>query len=259
MQIYNDVLFDSVAFSSITGLTVLAINPYLPAKRNVTIAEIARTDTSKVNSTFYTSKQISIRVGLSGRTRRDVEQVLDNLLSIIQGEEKWLVVPQSSGTRKYLTTYKDYDVIQDGGSYIELSLQFECSDRFGYDVDATPLLTVTNYTGATKSDQIGIAGSAQWQVPRFSLTIGAVTGGTAKTISYGNTAVGQQVDITRDWLAGDTLVIDAYDHSVKVNGNDIDFSGAIPEWSPGTGNVYYQDNFTTRTVSYSLTYRRRWV
>jgi hypothetical protein len=258
-MIYNDVTFNGIEFTAITGIKVLKVDPYLPAKRLVQTSVIARTDTSKVNSAFYTKKRILVRVGASSTTRRGAEQILDTLMSFIQGEEQWLVVPQSTGTRKYLSTYTDYDVRVDGGAYIELDLYFECSDSFGYSTVENTLFTYTSSTVATRTESITLDGSAPWQAPVFNITYSALTGGSGKTVSLGNTYTGQQVDITRTWTSSDVLIIDAYNHTVTVNGINVEFSGAIPEWKKGVGSVYYQDNFTTRTFSGTLKYNKRYV
>lgn len=256
---YTDVTFDDRAFTSVEGVSVLKITPYLPAMRSLSIANIARSNSSKANSAFYTKKEVLVRVGISRTTRRLAEQALDSLMAIIQGQEKWLVVPQSSGFRKFLSTYSNYDVRVDGGSYIELDLNFECSEMFGYDTTSTTLLTLTNDTSAISSSSITLDGSAPWQVPKYTITYSAISGGTSKTVTVGNGSTGQQVSVTRDWATSDVLTIDAYENTVTVNGNEVDFTGAIPTWEKGVGQITYQDNFTTRTYSSLLTYYKRWV
>jgi len=168
-------------------------------------------------------------------------------------------VPQASGTRKYLTTYSDYDVRRDGGSYIELDLNFVCSNSFGYSTIDITLFTFTGSTVATRTESITLDGSAPWQAPRFSITYSALTGGSAKTVTYGNSNTGQQISIVRTWTSGDVLVIDSDAKTVQVNGADVDFSGAFPEWQKGVGSVYYSDNFTSRTFSGTLKYNKRYV
>lgn len=256
---YTDVTFDNRAFTSVEGVSVLKITPYLPAMRNINISAIARSNSAKVSSAFYTKKAILVRVGISRSTRRLAESALDNLMAIIQGQEKWLVVPQSIGYRKFLSTYSNYDVRVDGGAYIELDLNFECSEMFGYDNTPTTLLTLSGDTSAISSSSITLDGSAPWQIPKYTVTYSAISGGTGKVVTVGNGSTGQQVSIARDWLTGDVLIIDAYENTVTVNGIEVDFTGAIPTWEKGAGQITYQDNFTTRTYSSVLTYHKRWV
>lgn len=246
--------------ASVTGLTILATNPYVPPKRNLTVSDLARMNKAKVNAAFYNKRSITLRCGLTRATRALVEQSFDTLLSLIQGREKDLLLNQSGGQRKYTATFSDCVLITEGGSYLEFNLVFDTSDHYGYDTADTLLLQTSGFTSSTKTDQIQIAGSAEWQVPKTTITFTAISGGTSKTVQVGNDATGQQVAVTRTWVAGDVLIIDALEQSVKVNGVEVAFSGALPEWVIGTGYVTYADNFTSsRTWSRTMTYKKRYV
>lgn len=245
--------------TAVPGLTVLATNPYAPAKRGLTINTIARTNKAKTNSAFYNARIITLRVGITRATRALLETSIDTLMSILQGTAKDLLVKQSGGTRKYFSTYSDYVILVEGGSYIEMQLLFTTDDHFGYDIADSLLLQVTNFTSAQRTDSITLGGSTRWQVPKILITWSALSGSTSNYVSVGNDATGQTCVVTRIWSAGDVLEIDAFNQTVKVNGTEVAFTGAIPEWAPGAGYVTYSDNFTSRTFSNTMTYRRRYV
>lgn len=254
-------IFNSNNLNSIAGVTVLGLSPYRPAKRNLNSFEVARSSIRKVNSAFYESKQIPVRIGITRATRELAEQSLDLLMNAVQGVEKELLVNQSGGTRKYIATFSDYDMVLEANSYLELVLLFDCSDSYGYDTAQTTVLTITNYTGANKIDQIGVGGSAPSQALIMTYTLTTISGGTGKTVTVGNDLTGQTISIHRDWVSGDRLVVDPtnQDHPVTVNGNDVLFTGAIPEWATGVGRHSYADDFTSRTFSASIVHNRRYV
>lgn len=258
-QITYSAIVDGTDLTTVSGLTVLLTNPYAPARRKLSINLLARSNKAKTNSAFYVKRIITVRVGITRATRDLVETSLDSLMALIQGVEKELWLRQSGGTRKYTCTYSDFTLREEGGSYIEMDLFFECSDNFGYDIAPTLLKQVSGFTSGQKTDQITVEGSAPWQAPLFTLTYSAITGGTTATVTIGNGVTGQQVTITRTWTAGDVLVIDSLNKSVKINGVAVAFTGAIPEWSKGIGYINYLDNFTARTFSYTMNYYRRWV
>lgn len=254
-----DATFNSNLLTSITGLTILATNPYIPARRKLSLNDIARTNKAKTNSAFYMKKAVMVRVSITRATRDLLEQSIDSLMTILQGIEKELLLTQAGGTRKYTCTLADTIVRNDGGSYCEIDLIFETSDHFGYDNAPTLLKQVSGFTSGQKTDQITVGGSAPWQVPKLTLTYSAVTDGTSKNVIIGNDATGQSVTITRTWVAGDVLEIDALNQTVKVNGTEVDFDGAIPEWAPGIGYISYSDTFSARTFSYTLNYYKRYI
>lgn len=257
----NTAIFNNNNLATVPGLTILASMPYPPAKRKLTTYDIARTNRAKVNSGFYNKMTIIVRVGISRDSRDLVEQSSDTLMGLLQGLEKDLLVRQSGGTRKYTCSFADAVLRESGGSYLEMDLVFETSDHFGYDQNDTLLNQVSGYTSGQKTDLITLGGSAAWQVPKIIITISALTTGTSKSVIYGNDNTGQQVTITRTWAAGDVIEIDAHPlaQTVKVNGTEVAWTGAIPEFAPGIGYVSYSDNFSARTMSYTMTYKKRYV
>lgn len=256
----NPALFNGNDITAIPGLSILATDPYKPAKRKLTLDDLARTNKASLSSAFYDKKDVTLRIAITRTTRALVEQSYEALLAIVQSPEKSLVVPQSGGLRRYTATYADTVFITSGGSYLEFNLVFTTSDHFGYDTNDSLLLQVSSYTSATKTDLLSFGGNAQWQVPVITYTLLAVNGGASKTVSFGNDNTGQTVSVTRTWTVGDVLEIDALNQTIKVNGTEVAFSGGIPEFNVGNGYLTYADNFTTsRTVSYNVNYKRRFV
>lgn len=255
------VSFDGIDLTSITGLTVLKTDPYRPPRRNVEMAELARRSQNKLSSAFYREKRITVRVGITRATRALAEVSLDSLYAILQRTDRPLIVPYGGSRRKFTATYEDsvFDDEKEGGSYVEKDLVFTCSDVFGYDLAETLLLQITNYTSHYRSDKLTFGGSAPTQAPYIVLTYSVVTTGTNRTVQIGNSDTGQQVAITGTWVAGDKIEVDCLNGSVKVNGIEVDFVGAIPDWEVGFGWWYYNDNFHARTFSGQIRHARRYV
>lgn len=258
-QIVYAANFNNNDLTLVNGLTVLATDPYTPPKRTVSSGIIARSNKSKVASAFYTERYITVRVNVVRATRALMEQSLDSLMTLLQGIEKILVLNQGANGRKYYATLSDTNIVAAGGSYLEMDLIFECADRFGYDSAATLLLQVTNFTSSNRSDPLNFGGSAPWQAPVITLTYSVVTGGTSKAVTIGNSNTGQQVVITRTWAAGDVIQIDSFNKTVKVNGLEVAFVGAIPEWPPGSGYWYYSDTLASRTFSAQILNTNRYT
>lgn len=258
--------FNGTALSSIAGVSVLATDPYRPPKRSINLDQLARTNRGRVSSAFYTKRDISVRIAIHGSSRNDAERILDSLLAILVGKEKELVVLQAGAARKYICTLADVPIVEAGGAYFELNLIFTCSDKYGYDTAYTTIVNATGITAASRNDNYTFDGSAPTQAPFITVYYSAVSGGTSKTVTIGNGSTGQQVSITRNWAAGDRIEIDAvgnaangYKPTVKVNGVEVAYSGAIPEFGKGAGTLTYSDNLTTRTFNLLGYYYRRYL
>jgi hypothetical protein len=261
--ISNPVIFNNYYFENVPGLTVLSTDPYKAPKRNLSVSSIARSHKNRHNSGFYKPRIINITVGISRPTRALLEASIDQLESMLDGINKVLEIPQSGVQRQYYCSYSDYQVQKDGGSYIELVLTFECTDSFGYSKTQDTLLAITSaYTSAFRSDRLTFGGSAPTQVPIIRITLSAVSGATAKTMSIGNGQTGQVVVITRTFIAGDFIEIDTQNDTVKVNNIEVAFTGAIPKWANSDLNPFgwwtYADTFDSRSFTGSILCNKRY-
>jgi hypothetical protein len=248
----------------VPGLTILSFDPYKLPVRDLSISDIVRSNRSVHNSGFYKEKNITLRVGITRATRALLEASIDTLMAILQPLNKPLIIQQSGTSRKYFCSLSDAPVENDGGSYIEISLVFTLTDRFGYDITPTNLLDISSaYTSSTRSDRFFVEGSAPTQALIFSLTFGSITSGSGQSVMLGNSNTGQQVTVNRNWLSGDVLLITpAYgivEKSVKVNNTEVAFTGAVPEFAKGFQYWNYQDTFQARSFTGSIDYYKRYV
>ena len=261
MSIINTyfAIFDSNNLAnSVTGLTILGIDNYMPPKRKLSIYKVARTNRNKVPSAFWEQRTIKVRVCIQRASREDVQSSIDDLISILQGIEKELWIPQAGETRKYYCTLGDVNVLKGGGAYWEAELMFTCSDTHGYSTQYDTIVSQTGITATPRTDQYNFKGSAEWQVPYIRITFTAVSGATSKILNIGNTATGQQISISRTFLATDVVEIDSRLETVKVNGIEVAFTGAFPRFAKGLGNLQISHNFTSATFNELAYYYRRY-
>lgn len=149
------------------------------------------------------------------------------------------------------------------GGHAVIDIEFLTADPMGIDPNAVGLFT-TAFTNnnVTIPFNVAMAGTAEWQQPQMTFTFNDLTGGTGASVVIGNPANGQQITVTRNWTVGDSLFIDARDgqQTVEVNGSEVAFSGSIPEFIKGqVGSLNYSDTLTTRNVSGSGSYYKRYV
>lgn len=246
--------------SVVPGLMVVATNPYRLGNRQLSTSVLANADRSTTPSAFWTDKKLNVTVEIGRNTRELLDDSIDLLYYYLRELEAPLILSWSTTTRQWNATLANIAFSDVQGGHAVLDIEFEVSDPLGIDVNSTQLFS-TALTGATSTTSLGlVGGTAKWQRPVITITISALTGGTAKTVSVGNSNTGQQVNITRTWTAGDILVIDSKLKKVTVNGTEVAFTGAIPEWQSGqVGSMDYSDNLTTRTRSMVGVYYKRYI
>lgn len=62
--------------------------------------------------------------------------------------------------------------------------------------------------------------------------------------------------------AGDVLVINPADENgelVKLNGDPVDYTGAVPEFEPGATTFNYADGFTARNFDINIVYKKLYL
>lgn len=251
--------FNNTDVTTVPGLTILSVDSHVIPKRMISSSMLARMSKAKVSSAFFGMREITVKVGISRDTRALVEQSIDALNYIMQGIEKDLVIKQSGELRRYTATLSDQMYNQDGGAYSEIELVFTCSEAFGYALPYEKLLDQTGRTLYNYTDPLTLSGGADTQAPIITAFLSALSGSTTNAVQIGNVGTGKFITVSRSWTAGDRLVIDCQNRTVKVNGSNVDFVGAFPDFAPGIGYLNYNDNFSTRTLALSAYYYRRYL
>jgi hypothetical protein len=129
---------------------------------------------------------------------------------------------------------------------------------FGRDSSTTTQVN-TRFTGASKTNTFVAVGGNKPVLPVLTITLNSGTGLTSKYIQLTNSTTGKLIKVTRTWVAGDVLVIDCENKTVKVNGSAVDYTGVFPSWNPTDTQLQYDDTLTTRDVTLTMVYKRRWL
>lgn len=244
--------------SSVDGLIIIATDPYRVPDRIVTNAPLANSNKSVTNAAWFTSKKLNVKVEIGRNTRELFEASLDQLTAILQTKEAALVLSYGSTTRQWTATYRNMAISDLEGGHGTIDIEFLCSDPYGYEVSSTNLFSSTR-SGSSSTDLFTVGGSAEWQVPVITITFNSLTGGTLKDVVVGNSASGQQLTITNTFTSGDILIIDSRNKIITLNGQEIRGVGAIPEWGVGAGSLDYSDTLTTRNVTVTASYYKRYL
>lgn len=257
---WTGVIFSGVDLSTLPGVEIIKIDHHKRPVRTNNRQKLARQDGKKLIRSDYDERIIAVQAVLRGTSRANYEQNRDNLFLYLEPQEATLRVPQSGGNRDYTCTVDNIDYTDDPvGGFSVVLMQFVASNPpFGKDTSNT---TGSNsrFTGASKTETFVAIGGTVEALPVITVTLHSGTGLTSKYIEIENPATAKAIRITRTWVAGDILIIDCENKTVKVNGTTVDFTGVFPTWRPSDTQLAYEDNLTTRDVTVNMVYKKRWL
>lgn len=220
---------------------------------------LAHASKSVIPFTSYPNKMITVNGYLTASGNVALDGLLDTFRGYFTGTDQDLDIAYYNSTRRYTATVNALSIDRPGGlSRADFTVQFMTTDPFGRDTFSGMLLTALGRTLNTYSDTIAVGGNAPWQWPKILLNYTSVSGGVS-AVTIGNAATGQQIAIQRQWSKGDNLLIDVKDKTVTVNNTPVTFSGAFPEFQPGSNLMTYADNLGTRSFGIAVSQFRRFL
>ncbi len=231
--------------------------------RHLYSAETVRGRGSKLSAAYYTQKPIKIIGTIMGTTVSGCDALIDLFRMNIAPFQSNLDIGFAGSTRRYLATASKPAIKRPSpvATYADFEVDFMVADAYAVDTGLTTLMSGTTTSGGSTINQaVTFSGTAQEQAPAFTVTL--ISGGgltSNKSMAITNSAVGLGITVTRNWTAGDVVVIDCTTKTVLVNGVLNDYSGTFPTWVPGAGTVQYTDNFTSRKINVSATYTKLWL
>lgn len=254
------VLFNSVDLTTLPGFEIFKIDHHKRPVRVSNWQKLARSDGKKLVNSEYSERVITISGVLRGTSRANYEANRDNLFLYLEPQEATLRIPQSGGNRDYTATVDDIDYSDEPqGGLAPIVLKFVCSNPpYGRDTSTTTSVN-TRFTGSSKANTFVAVGGSKPALPVLTVTLNSGSGLTSKYIQLTNSTTGKLIKVTRTWVAGDVLVIDCENKTVKVNGAAVDYTGVFPSWNPTDTQLQYDDTLTTRDVTLTMVYKRRWL
>lgn len=259
MSFYSEVKFNNTLFTTIPNFTIYEVDHDTPPEERINIAELARKHGGKLYYRQKAPRRITITGYINTTSRSSYLSSRDALLKLLENEEATLEIPTENDFRTYTATAQSTMFSDKGGGYASVIITFICADPFGYEKNARTIINGTTKTASPSTFSLSEAIGGTYETPPYiTLTLIAVSGGTGKYIDLSNPA-GDNIRITRNWVADDVLTIDMLNKTCKVNGSSVDFTGTFWDFSIGDNALTYSDNFTTsRKVGVIMTYRKRY-
>lgn len=210
--------------------------------------DIPRGDGVVISSKFRRGKIIEADGVIFADTGAELQAFLDEIKKNLRGINQSLYITRYGVTRHFPnSTFINYDKIFTGrkGSDITrcpITLRFLAAD-LGADWQYTS--QVKTITAASDTDTITTTATDKVK-PSFVIVISAAASMTVLNIQ--NETTGDEIEITAAFAAGQALIIDCEEQSVKINGVEVDFVGKFPELEVGENVIRY----TVTSVSHNF-------
>lgn len=134
--------------------------------------------------------------------------------------------------------------------------EFLASTPIGSAETPGQLFVITGNTAQTVSATFNVDGSYLAE-PVINVSFAATSGASSGTVSVINAMNNQGITVTGDFSAPAFLEIDSYNLEVRLNGQSIDYQGLFPTFQPGSQQVTYVDDFSSRTVDMTGSYNKQ--
>jgi phage-related protein len=252
--------YDLNSFNGNFGTWPVDIDDGTPQEKDVIFHRLLRTGGAVVADTNYYERTISVRGKIQGNAANPLESLIDTFQSNMYGKNQNLDIAWNGSTRRYVSTPTKHIIKRPvrAANWAEYQIDFLVTE-YGKDTSATSLASAVSVTTTPKTQALTIGGSAPEQFVNITLVVTAATGLTAKTVTIQNQTTGQTITILRTWTVGDSIAIDSFTRTVTVNGSVVDYSGAFPIFTPGNHNLVITNNFTTFTLTLTVTQTKRYL
>jgi hypothetical protein len=228
--------------------------------RNLGVFKRIRRAGSLITNDTFEDRVITVSGEFEQTSLTNLEAAIDDFENAMAIKYGVLDIDYEGGTRRYIATPQRVNAPRPhrGSTWADFSVDFLITE-YGKDTASTTLVNNVNKTASPATQAMTVDGSAPQQYTIITVTLNSFTGASLNTITLGNNQTTQAVSISRQWTAADVLVIDVENQTCKVNGVIVDFSGAFPQFKPGSRTLSYIDDMTARSVNITVTYVKRWL
>ncbi len=257
---YNANSLQTYDRSTKVGINTNVIDHTSIPEKQMELYGKANANGSAIPTINYPSKKISIAGTIHGSTKANLDSRIDDFKALFNGKDKNLDITYSSSTRRYIATANTISVQrQQKALWATFAIEFTCTNPFGMDTSQTSIMNSVGYTSNSLNVTPTIGGTAPFQLPIFTITVTALTG-AGDYVQISNDNNNQQILIYGAGIVnGDVIEIDCEARTVKINGVEINYYGTFLELETGANSITYSDGFTTRTVTITAGYNKRYI
>lgn len=256
----REVTIDGQALRQLPWFDVDTIRLDEAPDRVIETTSLADTDGERIMSQQYGSKPVVLKGHFYAPNRWDYESGRDKLLMALNKYSAFKIVTEQSGEqRSFEGTYQNCQFEYKELGLCIVTINFQITGAFGISVDKDKPIDGVEIT-ENVNRVITVGGSAN-ALPIITMSLRTLSTYTEKVpfvFEFLSRNVLSRIEINRIWRQGDVLVINSENKTVRVNGEDVDYNGVLPEIL-GDTTVSIHDDANSRNYELTLEYNRRWL
>lgn len=230
--------------------------------RQIIAEELARSDNAVAVFRKYTARDFTLSGNITETSSAALEAAIDQLKLGLLSVRGNLSAGWGSGFRYFDAECKNVNISRGSTALTQCgwSAQFYMPKPFSTDGTTQNLITaVTAQTAA--SSQLAVSNIGTYlALPYFTITLTGLEPNTSDvTITIGNPASSEYLEITSQFADGDVLFIDTVNEQIFKNSTLLAPVGNWPAWAPGSGLLDYSDTGSSRTINITATYEPRYL
>lgn len=224
--------------------------------QELSIQELARRDRALIVGSQFTPKKIRIEGRITGDNIDDLEEKIDIFKTSISSSNMAFQIQYASGTRTYYVELASLTISRQSYhvNYVPFTMELVAADPAGY--GSSYSRPWTNIYTSVYDCTLTAEGS--WY-PEPVITISVVAETNVGQIKFRNDTTGTECKIDMDFSAGDEIIISCITSAITVNGNQVNFSGAIPKFEDGVNRLTATFTGDARDVDMTINYQAKYL
>lgn len=248
---YDMLEFDGYSLQNASIIAQSIVADTLPTRELVTFLT-PRDHGGHLTGDYFRERKVSVKGFLKANTGSELEILMNTFkrrLTKREGNLDWKlndtvkrVTATLTNPEQIFSRREHYHI-----TYCPFDLEFLALEPFWHDVEYSydTQESVTSLVLNGNLENLGTFESSSVLI----ILIEAASGVTA--LNFTNTTNDDEIEITRNFVAGDVIIIDGETKSVTVNSNEVDYDGVFPRLDYG-GNTYTV-TMTGTSVQYTST------
>jgi hypothetical protein len=249
------ISFDSNNLES-AYLIVNRLNRFNGAEREIQSETLSFQDGFEEVSAFWRNRTIVIGGTIDATSSAHLASLVDTLKQNLSGRNKNLDVDYGGSTRRFKGSLTRLEAPEEfyNITHLPYTAEFNCQP-FGYATSTTTVDT-EDVTASSHTDTITITGTYK-PLPIITLTFD--TASDVTSVSFENTSTGDTIIIEESISQDNVLIFNIDEQKVTLNGDQVDFSGPIPEFQTGDNSYQIDIGSTSHQYDLSISYLPRYL
>lgn len=259
-EVFSDdpIVFDGFSLSN--GVDIIASSlKVVPPARQLIGGNIPRDDGMYLNAEFWRNMTVVVEGHLTTTSSAALEALMDTVKKGLRRGEQPLDTTLNGVVRRFIATLTSTENLFPMRQHfhtvwLPFTATFECRTPFA--TDREQLTQDKQFTVSPQTDTVANGGTIE-ALPIFVLVFNAAVGVTKVNVQNDNTT--EAIELETAISAGDVVVFDSEQKTVKLNGVLQDYNGAFPKLDVDSNVIRYTVTGTSFDIRATVKYLRRYL